>query len=227
MSDHDATPFDGDEDDALAAEYALGVLDAAERAQVRARLEVDAGFARRVEGWAARLSGLNDGYQVDPERDGAVVAAAWPGIEAAIMPALAARRAWWQRPAWQWGGVLAAVLVLAVALPVMQPAPAPLVARLQTAEALVFDARLEGAQLIVARVGPAAQAAQDYQLWAIGADGVPRSLGLLRAAEQAVALGDIVLAEGITLAVSLEPRGGSPLQVPTGPVLAAAVLAQS
>jgi anti-sigma-K factor RskA len=34
-----------------------------------------------------------------------------------------------------------------------------------------------------------------------------------------------VLGAGITLAVSLEPEGGSPGDGPTGPVLAAAVLA--
>jgi anti-sigma-K factor RskA len=60
------------------------------------------------------------------------------------------------------------------------------------------------------------------QLWAIARDGTPRSLGILadnRSAELALdqrAVGpDVML-----LAISLEPKGGSPNPAaPTGPVL--------
>jgi anti-sigma-K factor RskA len=54
-----------DEDQqALAAEYVLGTLDADERAQAQAQLAVDAGFAALVRSWERRLGELN--VMVDP-----------------------------------------------------------------------------------------------------------------------------------------------------------------
>jgi anti-sigma-K factor RskA len=44
---------------ALAAEYALGTLDAEERAQVEAMMSVDRGFAAMVEAWQQKLGALN------------------------------------------------------------------------------------------------------------------------------------------------------------------------
>src|ERR1700744_5923249 len=44
---------------ALAAEYALGTLDAEERAQVEAMMSVDKGFAAIVEAWEQKLGALN------------------------------------------------------------------------------------------------------------------------------------------------------------------------
>ncbi|WP_027577034.1 anti-sigma factor domain-containing protein [Bradyrhizobium sp. WSM1743] len=44
---------------ALAAEYALGTLDADERAQVETMMAVDAAFAEIVQAWAYRLGALN------------------------------------------------------------------------------------------------------------------------------------------------------------------------
>jgi anti-sigma-K factor RskA len=45
---------------ALAAEYALGTLDADERAQVETMMSVDPDFAAMVEAWAQKLGALND-----------------------------------------------------------------------------------------------------------------------------------------------------------------------
>lgn len=62
----------------------------------------------------------------------------------------------------------------------------------------------------------------DYQLWVLD-EGVPRSLGLLpksgRRSLELTADAAAALRDGVTLAVSLEPLGGSPELVPTGPVL--------
>ena len=61
------------------------------------------------------------------------------------------------------------------------------------------------------------------ELWALPEGGNPRSLGLVSAAGVArVALpapAGAALARIPTLAVSLEPKGGSPTGLPTGPVL--------
>lgn len=49
----------GDDDIVLAAEYALGTLDAEERAQAEAMMSVDPDFRTMVEFWEARLGALN------------------------------------------------------------------------------------------------------------------------------------------------------------------------
>jgi anti-sigma-K factor RskA len=69
----------------------------------------------------------------------------------------------------------------------------------------------------------AVEAARDLELWAIPAGGKPISLGVVPSAGK----GRIQLSEAqralltapLTLAVTLEPRGGSPSGQPTGPVL--------
>jgi anti-sigma-K factor RskA len=79
-------------------------------------------------------------------------------------------------------------------------------------------------ELAVRTVSPPEQVTdRDYQLWALTDAGVPVSLGLLpKQGEQASTLDDRArqaLLTSTTLAVSLEPKGGSPKDVPTGPVL--------
>jgi anti-sigma-K factor RskA len=68
----------------------------------------------------------------------------------------------------------------------------------------------------------------DYQLWLLTSDGTPLSMGLMpQSGEQTLALNDNVVSAiggSTTVAVSLEPRGGSPMPVPTGPVLFTAAL---
>ena len=61
MSESDHTGPERD-DDALAAEYVLGVLSADERQAATQRIEQDPAFARLVHAWEGRLSPLAAGY---------------------------------------------------------------------------------------------------------------------------------------------------------------------
>jgi anti-sigma-K factor RskA len=69
---------------------------------------------------------------------------------------------------------------------------------------------------------------KDYELWALMDDGTPISLGLLPQSGDASRALDArslaALRRSSTLAVSLEPAGGSPQPVPTGPVVYTAVM---
>jgi anti-sigma-K factor RskA len=86
--------------------------------------------------------------------------------------------------------------------------------------------------LRVTAVGAAKeQPGKSYELWMLTEGGNPVSLGLLpRSGTQSVTLNDAqfaALARSSALAVSLEPEGGSPTGLPTGPVLYSAPLLRS
>ena len=64
---------------ALAAEYALGTLDAEERAQVEAMMSVDQDFTAMVEAWGNKLGVLNQMVgSVEPRPE------VWDRIKAAV-----------------------------------------------------------------------------------------------------------------------------------------------
>jgi anti-sigma-K factor RskA len=116
--------------------------------------------------------------------------------------------------------------------PPARPSAAPLVA---TMEAEDTDARLvatwdpgDRSLVVAAAAGVQAATTRSHELWVIPADGTPRSIGLLPASRRmhlrlaGPTAGQ--LAEGATLALSVEPAGGSPTGQPTGPVIAAGKL---
>ncbi|MEO1246405.1 MAG: anti-sigma factor [Pseudomonadota bacterium] len=153
----------------------------------------------------------------------------WRSIAAALLLGLlVSTAAWWQELSQPPERVVETVTET-----VIEPMP------LEPAVSVVADA--EGNALWVARVYadlaradvavstlPVARPANDYQLWVLGADGVPVSLGLLpQTGARQLPLTPVALAaldNGELLAVSLEPTGGSPEAVPTGPVLYTAAL---
>lgn len=118
------------------------------------------------------------------------------------------------------------------------PAPtaaAPMVAALASeTDGVLMVATWDPGQrrLLMTSTGDATPAAgRAHELWVIPADGTPRSLGTLPAEGRArMDVGDALarqLAAGATLAVSVEPEGGSPTGQPTGPVIAAGPLEQA
>jgi anti-sigma-K factor RskA len=84
-------------------------------------------------------------------------------------------------------------------------------------------------QLILAVPGNmATDPKHSNELWIIPAGGKPKSLGTMPDAKQmhmklANALATL-LQRGATIAISVEPRGGSPTGSPTGPVVASGAL---
>jgi anti-sigma-K factor RskA len=213
----DALPSRRDEDDALAAEYVLGVLALPDRQAVEARMKADPLFASLVAGWEARLSPLNDDYETVSAPN------LLPGIEARLFPkAPRSRRSGLLR--WLSGLIVAASLVLVMIATLTPPQPV-LVATLATADArLSYEVRSFGDTLQVTRVaGVPAVEGQVHELWVIAPDAAPVSLGLLEA--ETLTVRYPVPPAGWTLAVSVEPAGGSPTGVPTGPVILSAVTA--
>jgi anti-sigma-K factor RskA len=209
-------------DTVLAAEYALGLMDAAEARAFAARLDAEPALRRLVAEWEEGFAPLADA--VPPVAPPARLKSR---IEAAIAPApvLAPRRR-----SWGWlGGMLAAGAV-AVAVLLVLPVrhvtlpPSFTAAIAATDGSLQLAAALSGDRLRVERLAGVAPQGRVLELWLI-AEGAtaPVSLGVLPEAGVA----DLTVPAALTaafaggvLAVSDEPPGGSPTGAPTGTVLA-------
>ncbi len=97
-----------EQDDALAAEYVLGVLSLPDRIAAETRAAKDRVFAARITAWENRLADLNDGFEAEPAPN------LMPQIEARLFGTPAPKR----RPLFGWlAGALtaAAVAIAAVA----------------------------------------------------------------------------------------------------------------
>jgi len=216
----------------LAAEYALGTLRGRARARLRRWMHDDGALARAVAEWEARLAPLAEAVQ--PVRAPARI---WGEIEARL-GGTPARPGWWDRAAF-WRplgllatGAMAALLAVVALLPggkpaPVEPVPAAYIAVLSDPKTqrpvLVATAARHDARLSVRALDPAILVSgRSLELWAVPRQGGPKSLGLVEAEHAMLKLAgdaDRTLGDVPLLAVSLEPRGGSPTGSPTGPVL--------
>jgi len=131
---------------------------------------------------------------------------------------------------------LAMVAVLATRPPqVITPVPAPMMnARLMTNGGqplflAAYDPERKSV-LVASLVPPGTDPNHSHELWLIPADGKPRSLGLVEpGASKSMPISDEMAAmatEGASMAVTVEPAGGSLLDGPSGPVAAVGKLAR-
>ena len=228
----------------LAAEYALGALEGAELEEARALASSDGEFRNEVARWSGRMAPLFE--EVEPV---APPDPLWRRIEAG----LGARPAndnvlVLRRRIGLWRGIAAGAMALAASLAIVlvtQPPPAvapagppagpPMVAMLGDRQEPMkvvasWDPGTRQLVLAVPAEMPAAPS-QAHELWVIPADGKPRSLGTMPAGRQmhmrlADALAQL-LQQGATIAISVEPAGGSPTGAPTGPVVASGALSRA
>jgi anti-sigma-K factor RskA len=217
--------------EALAREYVLGTLHGRARDRFARVLAYSLVARRAVASWERRLAPL--AASVPPV---APPAEAWPRIEAALglrPPARPRASAAW--PAIAAGLALAALLfgglLLTQRSTVEQPTYVAVFSDQTTPVWLLqaFEqARVLRASTINDRPEPAGSS---YELWMLQDGANPVSLGLIAGAGntllQLSAAQLAVLAQTSTLAVSVEPAGGSPTGLPTGPVIFTAPLLRS
>jgi anti-sigma-K factor RskA len=216
-------PADADDIDALAGEYVLGTLDENERRAADERFKSDGAFRAAVAAWEARLQPLSDSAKPEPpSRD----------LFAEIMARLAddiagnggSEIAQLRRRVNRWRlataiAAVAAAVCLSVALHA-RSAPEKYVATLTPqggAPGFVLTVDTVKHTLTVSRVAEAAPTGKSYELWAIEPGAKPKSLGVVEQARYRRPLD--LPTDNLTLAVSLEPAGGSPTDAPTGPVV--------
>ena len=221
-TDHNALP----EDELLAAEYALGVLAGAERAAAEQRIARDRAFALMVAAWEERLSP----WAAEIEE-----VAAPPQVWERIAASLPKQRAglWESLAFWRVFALASALAAACLAVVIYLGAAGqgePLVAAIEGGGQRSFVATVDAKRATIAVVPAAftADASRVPELWLIPPGGKPLPVGLLRADRAVVIAIPAALvaqtASGATLAVSLEPPGGSPTGAPTGPVIGAGKL---
>lgn len=228
-----------------AGEYVLGTLSVGERRAFEEALVRDAALRALVARWEARLAPLAEAVPAltpDPR--------IWTGIEARISaePGAAtvlsrppeeggARILRLERGVRRWriatgfAGALAAGLALWIVVPRPLPHPLPpalpdgrqylaVVDRGGALPALIVRVDLADGTVQVRSLAAEAPPDRSLQLWYVGGNAAPRSLGVLTdAARLSLPASLPGPAEGATLAVSVEPKGGSPTGAPTGPVV--------
>lgn len=212
--------------DLLAGEYVLGLLRGPARRRFERLLLTDPGLQARTRFWEDRFATWLD---------------ALPPVVPAprVWHAIVARLGRDERAGLGQRLAVAAALVAALALGfLLRPAPAPVFET--THVATVADAAgqplwlieldAESARLAVrALLAEPPPAGKSYELWMLPGEGrAPVSLGLLPREGRVVTVLTpdrvVLLRQATGLAVSLEPAGGSPTGLPTGPVLFQAAL---
>lgn len=206
---------------ALAADYAIGLMPSTARRRFESLLLDDPTLRKEVAQWQESLVGLTASLEPQP-----VPERVWQRILARIEPQRLHVPE--KRPFWSWMRVtaVACTLLVAVIFGVIYNRDTPafnatLVTSNQQPALTVqaFDRYLKVEPVTVASV----ETGRSLELWAIPADGVPVSLGVIPDnGKGRVELNESqrkLLGTQTTMAITLEPKGGSPSGKPTGPVL--------
>ena len=216
--------------DRLASEYVLGILVGAARRRFEKILLESSSAREAVARWEAKLGALASGLEeVEPPQS------VWQSLAARIEPPSDTVRpsAWNYLTFW-----LGSWAVLATALAIVlwfrfEQEIVPISQERQIAFAHADNAQplwlvslnLDTGQLQTQAISATAHDLDKvYELWMLPAQGAPRSLGLMPVDGDvshrtfSPALIDL-LRQAQGLAVSIEPSGGSPTGVPTGPVV--------
>lgn len=235
----DMTP----DDPQLAAEFALGLLEGAERTDAAARARNDPAFGREVARWRGRLAPMLDDFAAEEPPE-----SVWEAIDRTTAEAPANDNvAQLQRRVQVWRGFSAAATAIAASLALVllfrppstapvapQPQVAPMVASLESGKGdpmlmATWDPLSE--RLIIAAANDIpAPAGHSHEVWLIPAGGTPMKVGMMPSSRMHMQLSDLIAAEmrrGATIAISVEPPGGSPTGLPTGPVVASGTLESS
>ena len=229
-TDPDVDPPAGDVH-VRAGEYVLGVLDVADAASVRREAMLSLDLADAIVRWEVRLAGLGAVAPVAPPTDlWTRIAAAIEARPAAAGDGMAATRLAPPGPArvgrgWRTATFAALALAAAIAAVAFVPPRSTQLVQVAAlapagaATAFLAQARPDGTVVVTSMSPAAVPTSRDLQLWLLVPGAAqPVSLGVLPASGRTLALPGPLVA-GTQLLVSLEPLGGSPTGLPTGPVL--------
>lgn len=216
---------------AEAAEYVLRLLNLKEEQAFEDRLSTDRRLEREVAEWVAYFAPLSDSVAPIAPPKSVFDRLQTDLFGAPPEPSLWNRITVW-RPLALAAMACAALLAVLVLLQSPEPVPPSAPAAAQYVGEIVSDDQalrvlltyeVGSGTLRLTRTDGAPREGRDLELWAVLADGTPRSLGLLsdaRGSTLAIAQELRASVPSTTLAISDEPDGGSTTGLPTGPVLA-------
>jgi anti-sigma-K factor RskA len=213
--------------EALAREYVLGTLHGRARARFARVLGSSLTARRAVLSWESRLAPLATAVpRVEPPQH------VWAQIEAAIGGRTAPRA----RELGFWPALAAGLAALAVLFGGLYLGQQPRIDQARYVSVITDQAsgpvwllQAFAAELRISTINDRpVPAGNSYELWMLPNGAAPVSLGLIPGTGTAALPLDaqalVVLAQTATLAVSLEPAGGSPTGAPTGPIIFTAPL---
>ena len=246
MSDDNDMP---DESGDLAAEYALGLLTGSDLRRARHLALSDPRFRDDAARWSGRLAPM-----LDDVESATPPPSVWRAIESRVggSATAGANVVQLRRRAARWQAIATAMTALAACLaifivvgwPSLAPPPTQVTPPAEAQPLLAMLGNDQRQTMVVASWDPAAQRlvlavtgampsdpSHAHELWVIPQGGAPRSLGTMGASKQmhmqlADALAEL-LRQGATIAISVEPAGGSPTGAPTGPVVASGALTKA
>ena len=220
--------------DKLAAEYVLGTMSARARRRFEIHLRGNPQLRHAVARWESRLSPLTDALPaIEPP------ARVWQAIKSRLKFGQAARAGFWESLSfWRVSSFASGVLALALIVMVVVPKPetSPDAGRMvvvmndlatkKPAMTASWEPGQNGGRSLRIRVIGHAEMAPNtsWELWMLPGGGQnPVSLGLITTHETQIVKIPEALARRLDaangLAMSVEPAGGSPTGLPTGPVL--------
>ena len=217
--------------ESLSAEYVLGSLKGLARQGFERWMVQSVTVRREVWFWEERLGQLAAAVPAV-----APPSSVWAKIECRLWPedAAASQRSASRNGFWPGWSMLATAAALVFAVVVFFPLQQGATPNVQLTGAVVNSGvedplwlvsestesnRLRLRSVAAVAAGPG----KDYELWVVPAEGSPLSLGVMTVGEAYEVSLSVearrVLSSSRTLAISLEPAGGSPTGAPTGPVL--------
>lgn len=219
-------------DEVLAGEYVLGALDADTSRAVEERIRKDRNFAAIVQRWEENLAYFEDDHQIAYSNRHIPSFEVTLGRTSSAGLASGMRSTLWNSAVF-WRGVALAGLCTMAVTAVLRFIGAPaepsavLVAEMAAKDSAIgLVARYDAATGLM-HLSPAASEAgakRSLELWLTRAGSPAQSLGVLpQSGESTIEVPAelrAMLREDVSLAVSLEPLGGSPGLHATGPILA-------
>lgn len=223
-----------EEKEILAAEYALGTLDADDRQSVDARRLQEADLNKDIEAWEQRLSPLLETVADDAPRDdlfadieraidaGAADSSTDPGAQIITLRRQVTR---WRIGAISAGAIAASLIAFMLVPQLLAPkSEQTFVAVFQDGDVpprFVMSVDLDKRTLTISPVAASLPEGKTFQLW-IKADSLgpdPQSLGLLdapgRPTQKKLREFGKDLLQKATFGISVEPTGGSPTGRPS------------